>query len=172
MPKCVENTHTTQLDIGMEETNIGIGIPASIISVGCRDQKNAGLHRLGPILDRSQHCQFFLSGTGLIGCRSFRHSGIYTHTNTHAHRQASWTWECSMRMDTRQTWIYTMDMDMQHRHGHTTWTWEQSMNMDMEMDKHNRCRNVDKCLVRHHKFSVHIKKIQLLKRPTLKRFHH
>jgi hypothetical protein len=33
--------------------------------------KNAGLPWLGPVPDLSRH-QFFLSGTGLIGCRTVR----------------------------------------------------------------------------------------------------
>jgi hypothetical protein len=44
---------------------------------------------------------FYHSGTGLIGCRTVRHSGIYTHAHEHAHKhphkhthghgQAAWT---------------------------------------------------------------------------------
>jgi hypothetical protein len=46
---------TPKLGIGIEETNAGIGILASMISVRYRNKKNAGLHQLSPVLDRFWH---------------------------------------------------------------------------------------------------------------------
>jgi hypothetical protein len=83
------------LGIGIEETNAGIGIPASIISFRYRTKEMpdcAGLVRywIGPGI-----VSFFNSGTGLIGCRTVRHSSIYKH----AHGQAAWTSDLDIDMD-------------------------------------------------------------------------
>jgi hypothetical protein len=84
------------------------------------------------------------SGTGLIGCRTVRHSSIYTHAheNEHAlaHAHAHTPMMCGMNMD--------KNMDVQR--GHEAWTLTHTM--DMEMDKHHGCRNAGmliKILVRH-----------------------
>jgi hypothetical protein len=62
--------------IGIQESNAGIGIPASIISVRYRIKKMPDCvilirYRAGPgiVID-------FQSGTGLTGCRTIRHYGI------------------------------------------------------------------------------------------------
>ncbi len=73
-----------------------------------------------------------LSGTGLIGCRTVRHSGIYTHVHEHALAHAHTPMMCGMNMD--------QNMDVQR--GHEAWTW--TYTMDMEMAKHHGCRNADK----------------------------
>jgi hypothetical protein len=48
-----------KLGINIEETNAGIGIPTSMISVRYRNKKNAGLHQLSPVLDWFRHRLFF-----------------------------------------------------------------------------------------------------------------
>ncbi len=96
------------LGISIEETNAGIGILASIISVWYRTKKNAGLPRLGPVPDKSRHRYFFHFGTGLIGCRTVQHSGIYTRTQTHTYDEQDRTW----------TGTGTCSKDMKHAHGH------------------------------------------------------
>jgi hypothetical protein len=64
------------LGIGILKTNAGIGIPAFVISVRYRSKKMPDCiilfrYRIGSgIVSLSQ------SGTGLTGCRTFRHSGI------------------------------------------------------------------------------------------------
>ncbi len=125
-----QSTMAAQLGIGIQETNAGIGIPASIISVRHRTKKLPDC--LGLI--RYRTCpgivSFFYSGTGLIGCRTVRHSGIYTHEHALAHAHTPMM--CSMNMD--------RIMDVQH--GHEAWTW--TCTMDMEMEKHHGCRNADK----------------------------
>jgi hypothetical protein len=75
---------------------------------------------------------FFQSGTGLFGCRTVRHSDIYTHEHAHALAHAKTPMMCGMNMD--------RNMDVQH--GHEAWTW--TCTMDMEMDKHDGCWNADK----------------------------
>jgi hypothetical protein len=45
----------SKLGIGIDKTNAGIGIPASMISVRYRNKKNAGLHQLSPVPDRFRH---------------------------------------------------------------------------------------------------------------------
>jgi hypothetical protein len=92
------------LGIGIEETNAGIGIPASIISFWHRTKEIpdcAGLVRywIGPGI-----VIFFHSGTGLIACRTVRHSGIFKH----AHRQAAWTSDLDI------TWTSSMEMGVHH----------------------------------------------------------
>jgi hypothetical protein len=45
------------MGIDIEETNAGIGIPASMISVRYRNKKKkAGLHQLSLVPDRFRHC--------------------------------------------------------------------------------------------------------------------
>jgi hypothetical protein len=69
---------------------------------------------------------FFYSGTGLFGCWTVRHSGIYTleheHAQEHALAHAHTPKMCGMNMD--------RNMDVQH--GHEAWTW--TCTMDKEMD--------------------------------------
>jgi hypothetical protein len=97
------------------------------------DQKNARLPWLGPVPDLSWHHNFFHSGTGMIGCQTVRHSGIYKHEHEHVHKHAlahaHTPMMCGMNMD--------RNMDVQHGHEAITWT----CTMDMEMDKHHRCWN-------------------------------
>ncbi len=109
--------------ISIEETNAGIGIPASIISVRYRTKQMPDCVGLVQYRISSGVVSFYNSGTGLIRCRTVRpflqhtHTNTHTKTNTHAnshknthgHGQAAWTltWTCSMEMG-------TMDMDKQH----------------------------------------------------------
>jgi hypothetical protein len=58
---------------------------------------------------------FFYSGTGLIGCWTVRHSGIYTHEHAHEHALA--------HAHTPMMWGMKMDRNMDVQHGHETWTW-------------------------------------------------
>jgi hypothetical protein len=44
-----------KLGIDIEETDPSIGIPASMISVWYRKEKNARLHQLSPVPDRIRH---------------------------------------------------------------------------------------------------------------------
>jgi hypothetical protein len=76
----------------------------------------------------------FHSGTGLIRCRTVRHSGIYTHAHAHKHTlaHAHTSMMCGMNID--------KNMDVQR--GHEAWKW--TCTIDMEMDKHHGCRNADK----------------------------
>ncbi len=44
-----------KLGVGIEETNAGIDIPASMISVRYQNKKNARLHLLSPVPDWFRH---------------------------------------------------------------------------------------------------------------------
>jgi hypothetical protein len=109
------------LGIGIEETNAGIGIPASIISFWHRTKEMpdcAGLVRywIGPGI-----VIFFHSGTGLIACQTVQ-SGNPAFINTHTDKrlgQATWT----------LTWTSSMEMGVHHGHRQAAWILE--------------CRNVD-----------------------------
>jgi hypothetical protein len=64
------------LGIGIEETNAGIGIPASRILVRYPTKKMLDCVSLVRHRTCSGIVIFFQSGTGLTGCRTVRHSGI------------------------------------------------------------------------------------------------
>jgi hypothetical protein len=66
----------TKLDIGIEETNAGIGIPASRILVRYRTKKMLDCVSLVRYWTVFGIVIFFQSGTGLTGCRTVQHSGI------------------------------------------------------------------------------------------------
>jgi hypothetical protein len=68
---------------------------------------------------------FFQSGTGLFGCRTVRHSGIYTHEHEHAHEHAL------VHALTPMMCGINMDRNMDVQHGHEAWTWTCTMDMDM-----------------------------------------
>ncbi len=61
---------------GIEETNAGIGIPASRILVWYRTKKMPDCVSLVRYRTCSGIVSFFQSGTGLTGCRRVRHSSI------------------------------------------------------------------------------------------------
>jgi hypothetical protein len=99
----------------------------------------------------SGNVSFFQSGTGLFGCRTVRHSGIYTHKQEHAHEHALANAHkpmmCGMNMD--------RNMDVQHGHehghGHAPGTWTCTRDMDMHQGHGDgqapwmpECRNADK----------------------------
>jgi hypothetical protein len=65
-----------KLGIGIEETNSGIGIPASMISVRYRNKKMPDCISLVRYRIDSVTVSFIHSGTGQTGCRTVRHSGI------------------------------------------------------------------------------------------------
>jgi hypothetical protein len=111
-PRC-----DAELGIGIEQTNAGIGIPASRILVRYPTQKMPDCVGLVQYRTCSGIVSFFHSGTGLTGCRTVRHLYIYTYT---------YICICSMNMDRDR------DMDMQHGHGHAAWTRTFSMDMDMQ----------------------------------------
>jgi hypothetical protein len=67
----------TKLGIGIEETNAGIGIPASMISVRYRNKKMPDCISLVQYWIDSGTVSFFHSGTGLTGCRTVRHFEMY-----------------------------------------------------------------------------------------------
>jgi hypothetical protein len=62
--------------IGIEETNAGIGIPASFLLVRYRTKKMPDCVALFRYRTSSGIVNHFQSGTGLIGCRMVRHSGV------------------------------------------------------------------------------------------------
>ncbi len=74
-PRC-----DAQLGIGIEQTNAGIGIPASRILVRYPTQKMPDCVGLVQYRTCSGIVSFFHSGTGLTGCRTVRHLYIYTYT--------------------------------------------------------------------------------------------
>jgi hypothetical protein len=61
---------------GFEETDAGMGIPASIISVRYRTEELPDCVGLVRYLTRSSNVTFLYSGTGLTECRTVPHSGI------------------------------------------------------------------------------------------------
>jgi hypothetical protein len=61
--------------IGIQETNAGIGIPASVFSVRYRIKKMPDCVTLIRYRAGSGIVIDFQSGTGLTGCRTIRHSG-------------------------------------------------------------------------------------------------
>jgi hypothetical protein len=61
--------------IGIQKTNAGIGIPASVISVRYRTKKMPDCATLFRYRIVSGIVSFFQSGTGLTGCRTIRYSG-------------------------------------------------------------------------------------------------
>jgi hypothetical protein len=65
-----------KLGISIEETNAGIGIPASMISVRYLNKKMPDCISLVRYRTVSGTVSFFHSGTGLTGCWTVRHSGI------------------------------------------------------------------------------------------------
>ncbi len=67
---------SAKLGIGIEETNAGIGIPASRILVRYWTKKMSDCVSLVHERTCSGIVSFFQSGTGLTGCRTVRHSGI------------------------------------------------------------------------------------------------
>ncbi len=113
---------SAQLGIGIEETNAGIGIPASQILVRYRAKKMPDCASLVRYRTCSGIVSFFQSGTGLTGCQTVWHSdiSIYKYMDIdmdmqHGHGHALWTWTCSMGMDTQHSFdnvacIWTMDM--------------------------------------------------------------
>ncbi len=78
LPWCPSN-QKAQLGIGIEETNAGIGNPASRILVGYRTKKMPDCVSLVRYRTCSVILRFFQSGTGLTRCRTVRHSGISTY---------------------------------------------------------------------------------------------
>jgi hypothetical protein len=94
---CVQHYLSAYLGIGIEETNAGIGIPASRILVRYRTNIMPDCVSLVRYRACSGIVSFFQSGTGLTGCRIYMYMDI------------------DIYMD--------IDMDMQHWHGHATWTW-------------------------------------------------
>jgi hypothetical protein len=79
-------------------------------------------YRTCPVIVSSVH-----SGTGLIGCRTVQHSGIYTHAHALAHAHTPMM--CGMNM--------VKNMDVQR--GNEAWTWTSTMDAGMPI----------KSLVRH-----------------------
>jgi hypothetical protein len=71
------SVHPSQLGIGIEETNAGIGILASMISVQYWNKKIPDCISLVRYRTGSGTVSFFHSGTGLTGCRTVRHSSIF-----------------------------------------------------------------------------------------------
>jgi hypothetical protein len=65
--------------MAIEETNAGIGIPASRILVRYRMKKMPDCVSLVRYLTCSGIVSFFQSSTGMTGCRTVRHSGISTY---------------------------------------------------------------------------------------------
>jgi hypothetical protein len=61
--------------IGIQKTNAGIGIPASVISVRYRAKKMPDCAALIRYRKSSDIVRLFQSGTGLSGCWTIRHSG-------------------------------------------------------------------------------------------------
>jgi hypothetical protein len=77
---------TTQLGIGIQETNAGIGIPASRILVQYQTKKMPDCVSLVRYRTGFGIVSFFQSGTGLTGCPTVRQSGIsiqYIYVNGH-----------------------------------------------------------------------------------------
>jgi hypothetical protein len=74
------------LSIGIEQTNAGIGIPASRILVWYRTQKMPDFIGLVRYQTCSGIVSFFHSGTGLTGCRTVLHSFIHVYTYTYIYR--------------------------------------------------------------------------------------
>jgi hypothetical protein len=62
--------------IGIQKTNAGIGIPASITPVRYRRKKMSDCVTLLRYRTNSDIVSFFQSGTGLTGCRTVRHAVI------------------------------------------------------------------------------------------------
>jgi hypothetical protein len=62
--------------IGIQKTNAGIGIPASVISVRYRSKKLPDCVALFRYRTGRGIVSFIQSGTGLTGCRTIRHSGM------------------------------------------------------------------------------------------------
>jgi hypothetical protein len=85
---------------------------------------------------------FFYSSTGLFGCRTVRHYGIYTHEHEHAHELARAHPHALAHAHTHMMCSMNMDRNIDVQHGHEAWTW--TYTMDIEMDKHHGCRNADK----------------------------
>jgi hypothetical protein len=94
---------------------------------------------------------FFYFGTGLIGCRTVRYSGIYTHEHEHAHKHE----HALAHAHTHMMCGMNMDRNMDVQHGHEAWAWRYTI--DMEMDKYHECQNAGmpiKSLVQHRWSSV------------------
>jgi hypothetical protein len=71
--------------IGIEETNAGIGIPASQILVRYRTKKMPDCVTLVWYRTCSGIVSFFQSSTGLTGCQTIRHFYIYVPGHRHGH---------------------------------------------------------------------------------------
>jgi hypothetical protein len=69
--------------IGIQKTNAGIGIPASVISVRYRTKKMPDCAALFRYRIAFVIVSFFQSGTGLTGCRTIRYSGTAVLRNFH-----------------------------------------------------------------------------------------
>jgi hypothetical protein len=104
------------------------GIPASRILVRYRTKKLPDCVSLVRYRTCSGIVSSVHSNTGLIGCWTVQHSGIYTHAHKHLLAHAHTPMMCGMNMDV-QRW-------------HEAWIW--TCTMDMEMEKHHGCRNADK----------------------------
>ncbi len=80
------------MGIGIEETNAGIGIPASRILVRYRTKKMPDYVSIVWYQTCSGIVSVFQSGTGLTRCWTVQHSGISVYT---------WilTWACSIDID-------------------------------------------------------------------------
>ncbi len=62
----------------------------------------------------------FLSGTGLFGCRTVWHSGIYTYEQAHEHTLAH---EHALAHANTHTYYVRHEHDMHHRHGDGQAVW-------------------------------------------------
>jgi hypothetical protein len=107
--------------MGIEETNAGIDIPASIISVRYR-VKNSRTALAWSGTGPFPASLVFHSGTGLVRCRTVWHSGIYTHELAHEH---ALTHACRPMMNMDR------NMDVQHRHEAWTWRWTSTLDAGM-----------------------------------------
>ncbi len=144
---------TTQLDIGIEETNAGIGIPAPIVSVRYRPKKNAGLRRLSPVEEHFRQRCCIVRHFGIyiyrqIGMFLFLH--VYTQTHVLAPCPCPCVHAACPCTGCKPMLLFhvhnacprpcSIDLIIQHGHRNAAWSWTCRIDMDMQHGYGNAAR--------------------------------